>query len=208
MTAKKTPAAAEALAEMIPFHFEGTDFVVAPSSEWSFDALEAYETGRVLAFLSEILDEDSYKALRAMKPKASVLGEFVVTLQKAVGIAGKLTALVALLRNDSDVVEADLQRFYHVDLADYWRGELSPRRLSVLIEQLPAESATARKLSGADGWNRLEFLVSDLYQAFTGEVHPARPKPTSGTSKRYDRLRAALEAQKARLHARPKEAPE
>lgn len=107
------------------------------------------------------------------------------------------------------MVEADLQRFYRVDLADYWRGELSPRRLSVLVEQLPAESATARKLSGADGWNRLEFLVSDLYQAFTGEVHPARPKPSSGSSSsRYDRMRAALEAQKARLHASPKEAPE
>lgn len=88
MTARKTPAAAEALAESIPFHFEGKDFLVAPSSEWSFDALEAYEEGRVLAFLREILDEASFKAIREMKPKASVLGEFIVTLQKAVGIAG------------------------------------------------------------------------------------------------------------------------
>lgn len=97
------------------------------------------------------------------------------------------------------MVEADLQRFYRVDLADYWRGELSPRRLSVLIEQLPPDSATARKYSDADGWSRLEFLVSDLFQAFTGEIHPARPKPK--TASRYDKLRAALEAQKARLHA-------
>jgi hypothetical protein len=116
---------------------------------------------------------------------------------------GKLTALVGLLREAPDVVEADLQRFYHVDLADYWRGELSPRRLSVLIEQLPPDSATARRYSDADGWSRLEFLVSDLFQAFTGEIHPARPKPK--TASRYDSLRAALEAQKARLHA-PKEA--
>lgn len=107
------------------------------------------------------------------------------------------------------MIEADLQRFYHVDLAGYWRGELSPRRLSVLIEQLPPDSATARKLSGADGWTRLEFLVTDLFHAFTGEEHPARPKPTAGSSaNRYGRLRAALEAQKARLHDRPKEAPE
>ncbi|QGZ17312.1 tail assembly chaperone [Arthrobacter phage Warda] len=89
MTARKTsPAAAEALGESIPFTFDGKDFVVAPSSEWSFDALEAYEEGRVLAFLREILDEESFKTLRAMKPKASHLGEFVVALQKAAGIAG------------------------------------------------------------------------------------------------------------------------
>ncbi|UIW13267.1 tail assembly chaperone [Arthrobacter phage Crewmate] len=88
MTARKTPAAAEALGEMIPFTFNDEDFVALPSSEWSFDSLEAYEEGRVLAFLREILDADSYKALRAMKPKAAVLGEFVQTLQKAVGIAG------------------------------------------------------------------------------------------------------------------------
>ncbi|CCQ44312.1 hypothetical protein ARTSIC4J27_236 [Pseudarthrobacter siccitolerans] len=88
MTSKNTPAAAEALGEIIPFAFEGKDFAVAPSSEWSFDAIEAYEEGRVLAFLREILDETSFKTLRAMKPKASVLGEFVGALQKAAGIAG------------------------------------------------------------------------------------------------------------------------
>ncbi|QNJ56515.1 tail assembly chaperone [Arthrobacter phage Niobe] len=88
MTSRKTPAAAEALGESIPFTFEGKDFVVLPSSEWSFDAIEAYEEGRVLAFLREILDADSFEALRAMKPKAAVLGEFVVSLQKAAGIAG------------------------------------------------------------------------------------------------------------------------
>jgi hypothetical protein len=88
MTSKKTAAAAEALGESIPFGFQGKDFIVAPSSEWSFEAIEAYEEGRILAFLREILDADSFKELRAMKPKASVLGEFVVALQKAAGIAG------------------------------------------------------------------------------------------------------------------------
>lgn len=88
MTSPKNPAAAEALGERIAFAFDGNDFLVDPSSEWSFDAIEAYEQGRILAFLTEILDEESMKQLRAMKPKASKLGEFVTTLQKAVGIAG------------------------------------------------------------------------------------------------------------------------
>ena len=88
MTAKKSPAAAEALGEKIPFTFDGVDYAVLPSSEWSWDALEAYETGRILAFLSEILDGDSFAALRKAKPKAATLGEFVAALQKATGIAG------------------------------------------------------------------------------------------------------------------------
>jgi hypothetical protein len=83
-----SPAAAEALGEMIPFVFDGQDYTVHPSSEWSFDAIEAYENGRVLAFLSEVLDDESNKKLRAAKPKASVLGKFVDALNKAVGIAG------------------------------------------------------------------------------------------------------------------------
>jgi hypothetical protein len=88
MSARTSPSAAEALGENIPFTFDGKDFVVAPSSEWSFDAIEAFENGHILAFIREILDEESYRTLRAAKPKASVLGEFVVALQKAVGIAG------------------------------------------------------------------------------------------------------------------------
>ncbi|UIW13431.1 tail assembly chaperone [Arthrobacter phage Amyev] len=198
MTSRNTPAAAEALGESIPFTFDGKDFSVLPSSEWSFDALEAYEEGRVLAFLREILDEASFKELRAMKPKASALGDFVLALQKAAGIAGKLATLAALLREATDVVEADLQHYYGVDLADYWRGELSPRRLSVLIEKLPPTSATARHYAKTDGWDLHAFLLSDLFHAFTGEVHPSRPKPQG--SSRYAELRARLEAQRARLH--------
>lgn len=88
MTSPKTPAAAEALGEMIPFTFDGHDYAVYPSSEWSFDALEAYEAGRILAFLKGILDDESFAQLRATKPKAAVIGDFVVALQKAVGISG------------------------------------------------------------------------------------------------------------------------
>lgn len=82
------PTAAEALGEMIPFTFDGDDYLVQPSSEWSWDAMEAYENGRILAFLSEILDDESFAKIRAAKPKAGVLGKFVLAMQKATGIAG------------------------------------------------------------------------------------------------------------------------
>lgn len=100
-----------------------------------------------------------------------------------------------------DAVEADLQRFYGVALADYWRGGLSIRRLSVLIHHLPPESACARQLSRAStGWDVHAFLLSDLYHAFTGNPHPARPKPEAASkSSRYATLRKALEAQRERV---------
>lgn len=100
-----------------------------------------------------------------------------------------------------DVVEADLQRFYGVELAGYWRGELSIRRLSVLIHHLPPESACARQLSKAEtGWDVHAYLLADLYHAFTGSAHPARPKPEAASkSSRYAQLRKALEAQRERV---------
>jgi hypothetical protein len=98
-------------------------------------------------------------------------------------------------------VEADLQRFYGVALLDFLRGELSLRRLSVLIHHLPPEAATVRLLSKAEtGWDVVAYLLADLYHALTGSKHPARPTPEAASkSSRYSKLRKALEAQKARI---------
>lgn len=103
-----------------------------------------------------------------------------------------------LLREASDAVEADLQRFYGVDLADYWRGGLSIRRLSVFLSNLPPDSAVHRRYSSTDGWQTEHFLLADLFHAFTGEAHPSRPQIAQKS--RYSELRRKLEAQKARLH--------
>jgi len=113
-----------------------------------------------------------------------------------------LSELVALLRDDADVVEADLQRFYGVDLAAYWRGELSLRRLSVLVSRLPADSATARKHADVNpDWTVEAILIADLWAAWTGKPHPALPKPKSAST-RYASLRARLEEQRARLEVK------
>ena len=44
-------------------------------------------------------------------------------------------------------VEADLQRYYRIDLGDLFRGRLSLRRLGVLVAALPPESATMSALA-------------------------------------------------------------
>jgi len=59
-------------------------------------------------------------------------------------------------------VEADLLRFYGVDLLDYHRGRLTPRRLRVLIRHLPKEAALVRALRGGEDveWGLAEHLLA------------------------------------------------
>ncbi|WP_199745348.1 hypothetical protein [Amycolatopsis sp. WAC 04182] len=48
-----------------------------------------------------------------------------------------------------------------MDLLDYYRGRLSPRRLRVLIRHLPRESALVRALHGdVAGWGIAEHLLA------------------------------------------------
>jgi hypothetical protein len=67
------------------------------------------------------------------------------------------------------------------------------------VHGLPPESATVRKLTADPGWSTEAYLLADLFAAFTGEQHPARPAPDKKS--RYAEKRAALEAQRARVAA-------
>jgi hypothetical protein len=58
-------------------------------------------------------------------------------------------------------VEADLLRFYGVDLLDYHRGRLTARRLRVLIRHLPRDAALVRAVRGEDvDWGLAEHLLA------------------------------------------------
>jgi hypothetical protein len=48
------------------------------------------------------------------------------------------------LRRYGEALEADLHRFYGLDLLDFYRGKMSPRALWVRLWNLPPESAVAR----------------------------------------------------------------
>jgi hypothetical protein len=84
---------------------------------------------------------------------------------------------------------ADLRR-YGVDLADLWRGGLSPRQVWWLVEHLPEDSATVAALRGGAeqrAWTTLAHLlatVADAVQLNTwttvaahAKRRPAPPKP-------------------------------
>ncbi|MFI7249788.1 hypothetical protein [Micromonospora chalcea] len=93
---------------------------------------------------------------------------------------GGILSLARLIRDHADAVEADLQRYYQIDLADLWRGRLSLRRLATLLRYLPIDSATLGTYDDpAAGWTRTHYLLTDVFLALTGKPHPARPAPPS-----------------------------
>lgn len=76
-------------------------------------------------------------------------------------------------------MEADLSRYYQLDIRDLWVIEAGMRRLTlrmiwVRVTHLPPDSSTARALGGG-GWTVHDYLVSDLWSALAGRAHPARP---------------------------------
>lgn len=89
-TARKTttpPIAADALAEALPFDFEGLSLSVKPSSEWSVRALDRLERGYVTTWLELVLAEDGYDTVVNSDLKPEALGRLVIATQKAAGIA-------------------------------------------------------------------------------------------------------------------------
>jgi len=90
-TARKTtksPTAAEALGEKLPFTYNGEEYLVDPTSEWTYDVLEAYEDGRLVGFLRGVLGDEQHERFKATKPRVREINDFVTELQSALGIAG------------------------------------------------------------------------------------------------------------------------
>ena len=69
-------------------------------------------------------------------------------------------------------LRADLQRYYGLDLADLWRGTLSPRRVWTLAEYLPEGSALLAALAGGQEY-RPWTLEAQLTAALVNAVRVA-----------------------------------
>jgi hypothetical protein len=54
-----------------------------------------------------------------------------------------------LCNQHGEALEADLQRYYQLDLADMYRGRVSVRKVSVLASHLPRGGAVGQRLGGA-----------------------------------------------------------
>lgn len=93
--------------------------------------------------------------------------------------SGGILGLVLLLTEYTGEVEADLQRFYGLQLSDAYTGLLSWRRLLALITNLPEESALGRRRIGPWG------LVEQLLAATVDELRVANwQRAQMGTKER------------------------
>lgn len=107
-------------------------------------------------------------------------------------------------------MEADLQRYYQVDYRDRWRGDLTLRRLHVLVTNLPAESSTSAALNGGFvPLSRSESLLAEVWQAAARSKrrHPllavalkkTRKSIPSGRRRKLDDLAARQRARRAAI---------
>ncbi|WP_346176789.1 hypothetical protein [Streptomyces cuspidosporus] len=65
------------------------------------------------------------------------------------------------MEEHAEALEADLLRYYGVDLLDWHRGALSSRRLAVLVRHLPPDSAFVRAREGeAAEWGLTDHLLA------------------------------------------------
>jgi hypothetical protein len=110
----------------------------------------------------------------------------------------------------AEAIEADLLRYYGVDLLDYHRGRLTARRLRVLLRHLPREAALPSELHGDDTlWGLPEHLLATVADqlalgnwmfatahAAEGSDAPDRPQPIPrpGTRRPAPASRAELAA--------------
>ena len=99
-------------------------------------------------------------------------------------------------------------RYYNIDLLDLWRKnangqrKLTPRRIVILIQHLPADSATFIALGGA-GWTTGDYLLADIFHGLARLPHPARPTSESSNDsisvKKLDEFKKRLEERKTKL---------
>ena len=79
-----------------------------------------------------------------------------------------------LIREHEELVEADFQRFYHIDYRDRYRpggglSRLTLRRLLALVDGLPAESLFRSEVEDRMPVSEQSAAIGDVISAFTGK---------------------------------------
>lgn len=97
-----------------------------------------------------------------------------------------------LLAERGEALEADLQRYYGLDLADMWRGKITPRKVAVLAIHLPPGAAIRR--TGPDDlhWSHESQVLVSLFDQIRhlswglagGQGRPPQPQERPGDSVR------------------------
>lgn len=83
-----TARQSESTGTPIAFEHEGQSLAVLAPSEWTVEALEAYEEGKVTTFLRAIMTPAAWAEFKTRAPKVSDLQGLVVSIQAAAGLSG------------------------------------------------------------------------------------------------------------------------
>ncbi|MCQ4615974.1 hypothetical protein KBX29_03810 [Corynebacterium sp. CCUG 18816] len=174
-------------------HMEG----VADPIMVSFDSTLALLRGEGLD--PNFITTRSQMAWGLAFPRAGDARRLVETWLAAIGINRERLSILARAVDYLELVEADLQHFYCLDLADWPRGVLSTRRLAVLMEGLrrrPESLFWAETSSEFDPLTSESIILAGIFGALTGQQHPL-------LTARKDRESAAeKQAAMARMQAR------
>ena len=94
-------------------------------------------------------------------------------------------------------MEADLARYYHSSIHDFWDGRLSPWQLAARIRHLPVESACNAALGG-DELTVGEYLLYDLVHIHTEKPHPQDPRMLRAEKAKNEQIQKAAERARTR----------
>jgi hypothetical protein len=167
--------------------FKGFTVRTSLPDQWP---LHLIRQGRIIDATQELLGGRWAEFLDSF-PSFGDLVEFTRALAEAAGIPGEngfggIPVLLHILEHDADELERHLSANHHVNLVDYYRGELTLSQIAVRFEQ---------------PWTRDHFLLADLIHVISGRPHPDRPLSPLEKA----RVEAAAADQKRhedKLHAR------
>ncbi|MGW0583368.1 hypothetical protein ACWD25_47370 [Streptomyces sp. NPDC002920] len=77
-------------------------------------------------------------------------------------------AVVRVVQDFPDELEADLLEFFQVDLLDLWHGRLSLRRIGVLIRSLmrkPGRSTLLQAMDERSSWHENTYMLARISDA-------------------------------------------
>lgn len=220
-----SPVQAEAQGqEFIPVTFGGAQFrVPLDVDRWPLDLIRSSRSwliaekrvivnhNVVVPALSQLIG-DQWDLFITVATKRRDFVKATNDFAAAVGIPGSANDLVFggipgllwLCDNWPTRVEADLNRFWHIDYRDRWRFDatghrlLTLRRIHTCTTNLPVDSALAIAMNnGKLHYTNGDFLLMDVWEAVTHQRHPARPMPPEEAKKRDEKTEIDSKTQAA-----------
>lgn len=106
-------------------------------------------------------------------------------------VFGAVPQLLDYLDNNEDDVASDLRRFWHVDYADRWRGDLTLRQIWTYIRRSQPTSALAvARNGGHELWTKQSIITAQVWEQIARQPYVGRPLTREEVAAREAKKRA------------------